>query len=135
MKYQGIVKKHTRNGTKFGYPTANIEIADKSVDGLFVGYTSLIDSPDRNITEIFAGRRLPSIIFIGAPMTLGESWHRLESFILDFPLIDLYGVVIKVEVKDKLRSNRRFQSIAKLIDQMKRDEINAREYFNKSSEL
>lgn len=127
----GKVVPNTRNGTKFGYPTANIQIKDKDLDGIFVGYTSLKNSDDEKVTKTFNSRELPSIIFIGIAETVGESHRRLEAHILDFPLIDLYGSEIEVEILDKLRDNKKFDTVDELITQMKQDEDKARAWFNK----
>lgn len=121
-----------RNGTKFGYPTANIDLEDKSINGLFVGYTKLLTTKDAKVVNAFGGNKLPSIIFIGAAETVNENEHRLESHILDFPLIDLYGSELEVTILDKLRDNAKFESVEKLIEQMKRDEQNARQWFSKN---
>ena len=129
MKTNGIVVRNKRNGTKFGYPTANIAFEDKSADGLFVGYTRLLKTSDEKVEDAFAGQNLPSIIFIGAPETVDETQHRLESHILDFPLIDLYDSEIEVTVLDKLRDNKKFASVEALIRQMKQDEQDARTKF------
>jgi len=129
MKYSGVVTRYTRNGTKFGFPTANILIDDKSLDGLFIGYTEVLSTGDEKVVEAFSGQRKPSVIFVGSPETLDETNHRLESYILDFPLIDLYDSQIKVEILSKLRDNKKFDSIDELIEQMKKDEIAARIFF------
>jgi len=129
MKIKGIVVRNKRNGTKFGYPTANIAFDDKSADGLFVGYTKLLATKDEKVVDAFAGKDLPSLIFIGAAETVNETDHRLESYILDFPLIDLYDSEIEATVLDKLRDNEKFESIEKLIEQMKQDEQDARDWF------
>lgn len=129
MKTTGTVTPNKRNGTKFGYPTANMKLDDKSINGLFVGYTKLVSTADSKVKHAFGGRNLPSIIFIGVPETVKENEHRLESHILDFPLIDLYGSEIEVEIVDKLRDNHKFESVEKLIEQMKTDEQQARKWF------
>ncbi|HEX5797044.1 MAG TPA: riboflavin kinase [Candidatus Saccharimonadales bacterium] len=133
MKANGIVIRHKRNGTKFGYPTANIVFEDKSFSGLFVGNTKLLSTDDEKVKQTFAGRELPSIIFIGTAETLDETEHRLESHILDFPLIDLYDSEIEITVLDKLRDNRKFESVELLIEQMKKDERDARRWFAKEN--
>lgn len=120
MNFKGIVKPNKRLGTKFGYPTANIEIENKKLDGLFVGYTIIKSSEQKN---------LPSIIFIGVAETVNETHHRLESHILDFKYKDLYGQQIEVEIIKKLRDNKKFENVDELIAQMKQDEINARKFF------
>lgn len=129
MKVSGTVVRNKRNGTKFGYPTANISFEDKSVNGLFIGYTKLLSTDDERVKKAFAGKKLPSIIFIGAPETLDEKEHRLESHILDFPLIDLYDSEIEVEIGERLRDNKKFEGVEALIEQMKKDEQTARKWF------
>lgn len=129
MKIKGAVIPHKRNGTKFGYPTANIAFEDKSVEGLFVGHTRLLDTDDDVVRQAFDGKDLPSIVFIGTAETMRETEHRLESHILDFPLIDLYDSELEITILDKLRDNEKFESIDKLIVQMKQDEQEARKWF------
>lgn len=128
--FSGKVVPNRRNGTRFGYPTANMMISDKEVDGLFVGYTSLISAENKKIEELFSGK-MPSLVFIGKAQTVGEVDHRLESHILDFPEIDLYGCELSVEIAEKLRDNLVFTSEAELVSQMKKDEVDARKWFNK----
>lgn len=135
MTVKGIVVPNKRNGTKFGYPTANIAFADKSADGLFAGFTKLLSTEDEKVVDAFGGKNLPSIIFIGMAETVNESRRKLESHILDFPLIDLYGSEIEVVVADKLRDSKKFDSVDELIEQMKQDEINARKWFTKQNNL
>lgn len=113
----GTVKPYSGQGRWLGYPTANIECPANTPESVFVGYTTLMN------------KRLPSIIFIGAPITLGETIKRAESHILDLEDRDLYGQEILVEVVEKLRDNEKFNSRDELIKQMKRDEQIARKYF------
>lgn len=119
LPYQikGIVKKFSGNGRRLGYPTANIEIDKDAPEGLYFGYTHL------------EGQKLASIIFIGAPITLGVTSKRAESYILDFEDHDLYGQEIKIEILKKLRDNRKFESVEKLIVQMKIDVQDAAYFF------
>lgn len=130
MFFSGVVVPNKRNGTKFGYPTANIFIDDKSLDGLYLGHTSLVDSESKEIRNAFSDR-LPSLIFIGAAQTVGETEYRLETHILDFPQIDLYDSQISVEIVEKLRNNEKFKDEDELMVQMKKDEVAARKWFNK----
>ena len=117
FEVSGTVKPFVGNGRKFGYPTANIEIPVDTPEGLFVGYTEL------------NGALLPSIIFIGAPVTLDDEIKRAETHILDFEDRDLYGEEITMSITKKLRDNHKYDSIEALIEQMKIDETIARDYF------
>lgn len=116
---KGIVKKFRGNGRRLGYPTANIEIDKDAPEGLYFGYTHLEEN------------KLASIIFIGAPITLGVMSKRAESYILDFEDRDLYGQEIKIEIIKKLRDNHKFESVEKLIEQMKVDVQDAKDFFKK----
>lgn len=135
MKFFGEVKKHNRNGTKFGFPTANLFIKNFNDSGIFVGYTRLLKTKNEKIKIAFNDTALPSIIFVGAAETLGQEDFRLESYILDFPKIDLYEAEIEVTIVDKIRENEKFDSIDKLISQMKQDELTAKKWFNEDTDV
>lgn len=119
MKMSGVIKKYTGNGRRLGFPTANIELreADSIKDGLYCGITTL------NSSQLF------SVIYVGAPEIYNDKIRRLESYILDFPDIDLYGKSIEVEILHRLRDNKPFDSEELLIAQMKKDEVEARKFF------
>ena len=119
---QGVATPNKGNGRKFGYPTANIACPIDLEEGVFIGFTTIKFNEIKYDT-------MPSIIFIGSPETLNESGKRLETYILDIPDEDLYGARVTVEMTDKLRDNKKFDSVEKLIAQMKQDEIEARMYF------
>lgn len=135
IAFEGFVKPYNRNGTKFGYPTANITIENRSISGIFVGYTELISSENEEINKVFHDKKLSSIIFVGVAETLNQQDRRLESHILDFPPIDLYGFKIKVTIVEKIRDNQKFESIEELIKKMKEDEQISRKWFNKNTNV
>lgn len=142
MIFKGLVKKQTGRGRKLGYPTANIEVPADAEEGVFVGYTRILspfpspppqgEGKEKEFLPLEGGGevgvKLPSIIFIGAPETFGETDKRLETYILDWEG-DLYGRTIEVEIIKKLRENEKFESEAALTEQMKIDESKARRYF------
>jgi len=130
-KFSGTVKANNRMGTRLGYPTANILFSDENLSGIYTGMTKLLYSDDPKVTEAFKANNLPSVIFIGRPEIFGDKTLRLESHILDFPMMDLYGSVIEVEIFEKLRDSKKFKSEEKLIIQMRQDEQKAREWFRK----
>ncbi len=117
IQIKGVVKKFSGNGRRLGYPTANIEVDDDAPEGIFFGYTTL------------EGRKLPSIIFIGAPITLGIMNKRAESYILDFVDRDLYDTRIELEIVKKLRDNHKYGSVEQLIEQIKLDVQDAAYFF------
>ncbi len=119
IKIAGIVKKRLGRGKELGFPTANLDVdASAYEEGVYLGFTTV--SPSTGL-----GAKLPSLIFIGAAETFGDTEKFIESYILDFSA-DLYGQKIEVEIIKKLRNNEKFASREALIEQMKQDEQAAR---------
>lgn len=112
MKFSGIVKKHLGRGKKLGFPTANIEASEGFEDGIYFGLAI----------------KKPALIFIGASETFDEHERKAEIYILDFAG-DLYDQKIEIEIIKKLRENKKFDSQEALIEQMKKDESEARAFF------
>ena len=121
---RGIVEPHAGNGRKFGYPTANIPCPTDLDEGVFVGFSTLKFNELKYDT-------IPSFIFVGAAETLDETDKRLETHMFDIPDIDYYGAEIKVEICEKLRDNKKFETIEALLEQMHKDESEARNWFKK----
>lgn len=128
IRVAGVVKKHLGRGKTLGFPTANIEIENDIEDGIYVGLTRIHNSPLSPLTLRGERGELPSLIFIGAAQTFGESQRRAEVYILDFAG-ELYGQEIEVELIRKIRDNIKFDAQDDLVEQMKQDEAVAREYF------
>ena len=63
--------------------------------------------------------------------TFGEEDYKLESYILDFDR-DIYGKEVKVELYKKLRDNEKYENERELIEQIKKDVVNTRNYFTSS---
>lgn len=112
MKFSGIVTKHLGRGKELGFPTANIEAPKEIEDGIYLGLAS--------------GK--PSLIFIGAAETFSESNRKAEVYILDFAG-DLYDQEIVVELVKRMRDVRKFVNKEALIEQMQKDEQEARDFF------
>ena len=113
----GIVKKNLGRGTRLGFPTANIHIAEENLDeGIYAALTD------------YQATKYPSLAFIGAAETFGEEDKKLEVYVLDFNR-DLYGQKITVQLVEKLRGAKKFASEEELIIQMKIDEQQARGFF------
>ncbi|MBI4049912.1 MAG: riboflavin kinase [Candidatus Doudnabacteria bacterium] len=111
---KGLVEKSLGRGRKLGFPTANIALGDAVVeDGIYIGFAN----------------KMPALIFVGAAETFGERERRIEAHLLDFDG-DLYGQEIEVELKQKIRESRKFETQEELVAQMKKDEQVARKYFS-----
>ena len=108
--------------SKFGIPTANIHIPHFKIlpKGVFTGYTNI------------CGKEYPSVISVGSQKTLekGEDKLCLETHVLNFDE-DIYHKDVSVKFVDKLRDQKKFDSLDDLFDQIKKDVDTAKVIFSK----
>jgi len=122
---KGIVAPHKGNGRKFGYPTANIDVSTDIEEGVYAGFTTLKFNKLKY-------NNMPSFIFIGKAETLGETDLRLEAHIFDIEDQDLYGAELEVTLVKKIRDNKKFENVEKLLYQIHLDELDARKILAKN---
>ncbi len=115
-KFWGKARKHNQRGKKLGFPTANIALHKKILEGIYISKTKI------------DGKQHQSITFIGTAKTFNEKRFHAETYILDFNQ-NIYGKWISVKILKKLRDNKKFKSAKELILQMKEDEKAARKFF------
>jgi riboflavin kinase/FMN adenylyltransferase len=104
---EGPVVYGDQRGGTLGFPTANISVdADILVPryGIYAGEA--------------LGRRMA--MSIGVNPHYGGVERRIEAFILDYEG-DLYGHTLRVELWERLRDERAFESEADLVEQIARD--------------
>ncbi|MCK9628846.1 MAG: bifunctional riboflavin kinase/FAD synthetase [Bacteroidales bacterium] len=110
---EGAVVEGRRIGRTMGFPTANIRL-----------YEPLKLLPDDGVYIVwveYAGKTYRGITNIGTRPTIGNGNERtIETHLLDFNE-DIYGLSIKIEFVTRLRSERRFESIEQLKEQIGRD--------------
>lgn len=121
FKLSGVTKPFKGNGRKLGYPTANIDVDANTPEGQFLG------------TVEFNGDTYNATIFVGVPVTMGDTIKRAEAHILDFEDRDLYSTDMTFYVEHRLRDNRFFDFEELLIKQMRQDETEARKYFKETN--
>jgi len=113
----GKVVEGKRLGRTLGYPTANIEVGDK---------TKLI--PQNGIyavTTIVDGQRYKGMMSIGFnPTTDVDNKIKIEVNIFNFDK-EIYGKQIAVHFHKRLRSEEKFNSLEELIKQLERDKEDA----------
>jgi riboflavin kinase/FMN adenylyltransferase len=113
---EGRVVRGAELGRKLGYPTANLKIRAQP-------------SPLRGVFAVFArqagGHWLPAVSNLGCRPAVGGQEPLLEVHFFDFDK-DLYGQRLEVQFVAKLRDELDFESMDELVDQMKRDEEQAR---------
>jgi len=115
---QGQTRHYEGNGRKFGYPTANIATETTLTDGVYFGFADL------------AGyNHQPALIFVGVPVTVGDTERRVEAHLLDIDDVDYYDQPLKLQVEHFYRANRKLDSIDALLAIMKQDEAAARRWF------
>ncbi len=113
---EGVVRRGQQLGRQLGFPTANVFMADYVVPRLGV-YATRTTLPD--------GRVIPGVANIGNNPTTGEVDTRLEVWLFDFDE-DLYGQVIETQLIAFLRPEEHFASIDDMVEQIWRDEKQAR---------
>ncbi|MDG1162120.1 MAG: bifunctional riboflavin kinase/FAD synthetase, partial [Burkholderiales bacterium] len=117
----GRVVQGDQIGRTLGYPTANIHFGRASfpLSGVFTAY---IDGPEFN--------QRPALLSVGKRPTVTKSGHVcIEVYLIDYTG-DLYGQRLYVEVISKLRDQETFDNTDTLIEAMKEDERQARQFFN-----
>lgn len=98
-------------GNKLGFPTANINLSDK--------YLIPKNGVYRTITEI-EDEFYYSISSIGKNPTFDEKETKIETHILDFNK-DIYGKDIEIQIIEYLRSEKKFNNLQELKNQIKYD--------------
>jgi riboflavin kinase/FMN adenylyltransferase len=117
----GIVSKGERLGQRIGYPTINLAPDNElyPANGVYVTRVKI---------SSFA-RRFDCVTNVGRRPTLYEDYATtIESFVLGFSA-DVYGERIRLFFFERLRDERKFDSISALTEQIGRDIEATREYF------
>jgi len=112
----GIVVEGQKLGRTLGFPTANLEPAAKVVvpaDGIYA--VRVIRGPNRHM----------GACSIGIRPTIGGTARTVEAYLMDFS-DDLYGEELEVEFVARLREERKFDSLAAMVQQIGRDVDEAR---------
>lgn len=116
---RGIVMPGDQRGRQLGFPTANVEVPGficLPADGVYAGWYQRADG-SRHMTAINLGRR--PTFYEHADKSM------LEAHLLDFSG-DLYGETAQVCFTHFLRSERKFDGIDALRNQLKQDVDHAR---------
>lgn len=120
MTYQfwGKVTHGKNRGKSHGFPTINLRLHKKIPEGVYVSITKY--------TNIWH----KSLSFVGIAKTFEDTDIHAESYIFDFNH-NLYGKWISIKILKKIRNNRKFSSKEELIKQIKEDQKQALQYFNR----
>ena len=107
---RGVVVEGEKRGRKIGFPTLNVETRWELLPapGVYATYVRLRDGFHGSITNI------------GVRPTFGESALVVETHVFDFDG-DLYGERVRVNFVERIRDERRFESVERLTEQIGRD--------------
>jgi len=115
---QGPVVQGMQQGRKLGFPTANISVGDPEkllpLEGIYA------------VHGWVGSERIPGLLHLGPRPTFGGFPPSIELHLLDWEG-DLYGKVVRVEFRERLRAIEPFASVAELVEQMHRDVERGRE--------
>lgn len=116
----GTVESGDARGRKLGYPTANIRLVDerKVVPRIGVYAVGVNIEGDDGF--------LPGMMNIGRRPTFGEGDVHLEVHILDYEG-DLYDKRIRIAFVERVRDEKKFESVHALVEQLSQDERRCRE--------
>ena len=113
--FSGLITEGNKLGRTIGYPTANLELIEKSKlipgDGVYAVDVEISDEP---------GKRYAAMMNIGFRPTIGASKRMIEVNIFNFDRL-VYGRYLKVFVKKFLRGEEKFSSLDALKDQLALD--------------
>ncbi len=108
---QGRVISGVGRGSELGFPTANLEIDPKQTlppEGVYATRTHI------------GGKAYQSMTNIGKRPTFGDNLRTVETYIIDYKG-DLYGRELKIDIVEKLRGEKRFDSVEELKKQIAED--------------
>ena len=118
----GTVIKGRQLGKGIGYPTANVQVANKAklipMDGIYVCY-------------IYIGSdRYEGMMYIGDIPTIDEKNPKtIEVNIFDFDR-DIYGEKVKLELLSFIRHDKKFDGLESLTIQLNKDKKDSLAYFS-----
>ena len=107
----GNVVAGTGRGVELGFPTANLDISQEQAlpaDGVYAGW-AYID-----------GKTYQAMTNIGRKPTFGNGDRTVEAYVIDYN-DDLYGRQLKVDIIERLRDEKKFDSVEALKEQVAED--------------
>lgn len=116
---RGRVRAGNRLGRTLGFPTANIAVKRRRVPLTGVFAVRVHGLPGA------AAEGRPGVANLGERPMVGGGHTLLEAHVFDYAA-DLYGRELEVEFVAKLREEQRFESMAAMVEQMRRDADEAR---------
>jgi riboflavin kinase / FMN adenylyltransferase len=125
--FEGVVVEGDRRGRTLDMPTANIVPDDAYVcpgHGVYAAFARTMGSPAHPAEAGASG--LAAAVNVGVRPTFDTGRGLLvEAHLIDFEG-DLYGQTLRIAFVERMRGERRFESVDGLVEQMNRDVEEAR---------
>jgi len=121
FELEGPVTRGAGRGRGLGFPTANV-VPDAQLRpklGIYAARARVLDGPLAGTTRAAALSIGTNPTFSGGAAGAGDA-VTVEAHLLDFDG-DLYDRGLRLEVGERLRDEQRFESIAALVEQIRRD--------------
>jgi len=115
-----VVEGRNRGGRLLGFPTANLKLIDEL-------------APQPGVYAVWAefqGQIHKAVANIGYNPTFGNDALSVEVHIMDFKK-DIYGSELRVHFVERLRSERKFDSLDALMEQIYQDIASGRELLDR----
>jgi len=119
---QGRVVTGSGRGRELGFPTANLEVSSEQTlpaDGVYVAWAHI------------DGKTYPAMTNIGRNPTFGNNQRTVEVYVLDCNK-DLYQQKMRIDIVERLRDEKKFDTVAELKEQIARDIEQGRAILNGS---
>lgn len=119
---EGVVERGDGLATKIGFPTANINVRNELIpaSGIYAGIVHI------------NGEKYNGALYIGDRPTVADAGNkRVEVNVFDFSG-NLYGSEIAVEAVSFIRTDKKFDSVDSLVEQITADCNNIRVFFEKN---
>ena len=107
----GHVISGDKRGSELGFPTANLEIDPKQThppEGVYITRTYIGGKPYKSVTNI------------GKRPTFGDNPRSIETYVMDYKS-NLYGHELRIDVVERLRGEKKFDSVEGLKKQIALD--------------
>ncbi len=107
----GYVTSGDRRGSELGFPTANLEINPKQTlppEGVYV------------TRAYIGGKTYKSVTNIGKRPTFGDNPRSIETYVMDYR-DNLYGRELRIDIVERLRGEKKFDSVEALKKQIALD--------------
>ena len=120
FSFKGIVIKGNRIGNKFGFPTANVALPIGFIEPKFGVYATIVT---------IRGKKYIGVTNVGVKPTVGSEKILAETWIQGFSE-DIYGQNIRIEFVKFIRSEKKFDSLEELKNQVFLDAEKAKSEIN-----